>query len=124
MTESAPVTVSIIGTEATTPAATTPLTSGTLAETPTGQPDVRVNVVAPMMAIGVRFLHVFLVSFVGLVTAAGIGVTGMDPNISLQTALLAALKPSLAIAGVETLKNLITIFGRLEGKYPLATGSI
>lgn len=119
------VTISVVGTESTQGGGVAPTPSGTLAVTPEGQPDLIVNVVTPAVAILVRFVNSFLTSFVGLITAAGIGVAGAAiPGADFGTVVQGAALASLAIAGVETLKNIVTIFGRLEGKYPLATGSI
>lgn len=115
------VTVSVIGTG---DGGVHPPPSGTMAVTPVGQPNLLINVVSPIIAILVRFAHVWLVSFVGLITAAGIGIEGAAVPVALNTAIKGAALTSTLIAGVETLKNLITIFGRLEGKWPLATGSI
>lgn len=105
-----------------------PLTSGIL-ETPGAQPNVFLEVVRPGFAIFIRFVHTFLVSFVGLITTAGIGVAAADAgsavaSIPLEVVLKTASWSSLIIAGVETLKNLVTIFGKLENKYPLWTGNI
>jgi hypothetical protein len=122
------VTVSVVGTtgSAATPqaAAVDGVINGTIARTPAGQPNLLVNVVPPMVAIAVRFANSFLTTFVGLITAAGIGVGAGAIGADFETVLQASAVSSLVVAGVETLKNLITIFGRLEGKYPLATGSI
>ena len=128
-TDQANVTVSVVGTTGAvatpTAAAVEGVVSGTVAKTPAGQPNLLVNVVPPVVAIAVRFVNSFLTSFVGLVTAAGIGVAGASiPGADFSTVVQGAAVASLAIAGVETLKNIVTIFGKLENKYPLATGSI
>jgi hypothetical protein len=122
------VTVSVVGTTA---AAATPsqpavdgIISGTVARTPAGQPNVLVNVVPPFIAILVRFANSFLTTFVGLITAAGIGIGAGAIGADFATVMQASAISALVVSGVETLKNLITIFGRLENKYPLATGSI
>lgn len=122
------VTVSVVGTTGSAATRSTPVVegvvSGTVARTPPGQPNLLVNVVPPLVAILVRFLNDFLQSLLGLMTAAGIGVgtgvIGSDFGIALKGAALSAL----VVAGVGAIKNAITIFGKLENKYPLATGSI
>jgi hypothetical protein len=102
--------------------------SGTIAETPRGQPDLVVNIVRPSVAVAVRFIHVFLTTFVGVIGAAGIGAANIGPELLaagnfgevMKTAALVAASS----AGVGALKDIITVFGRLENKYPLVTGSI
>lgn len=95
-----------------------------LAETPTGQPDFVVNVIRPSIAIVVRFGHLFLTTFVGALTAAGIGGEGLLGAADFQGVIRHAALLSLSVSGMGFLKDLVTVFGRLEGKYPLATGSI
>lgn len=118
-----PVTISIVGTGNGTGGGDAPTPNQTIAKTPGEGPNLLVNVVPPMMAVLVRFLNTFLTSFVGLLTAAGFGV-GTTLGANLQGTIREAATVSLVIAAMATLKNLITIFGRMEGKYPLATGSI
>ncbi len=117
-----PVTISIVGTESAQGGGVAPIPSGTVAMTPDHQPNLLINVVTPMVAVLVRAASLFLTTFVGLLTAAGIGVgTG---GATLASTVTSCAYASLIVAGMGTLKNLITIFGRLEGKFPIATGSI
>lgn len=117
MNDRAPVTIAIVGTGTGDGGGEAPTPSGTIAVTPGGQPDLRVLVIAPMVAILIRFLHLFLVTMTGLVTAGA--VTDVF-TLDLRQMAIAAL--SAAVVGLA--KDLVTVFGRLEGKYPLATGSI
>lgn len=99
---------------------------GTLATTPgDSQPNIIVTIVTPMFAVFVRFVHSFLTILVGLVTAgmtpAGQHVLKADDFWHLVTSCATL---SVAGAGVGLIKDLITIFGRLEGKYPLLTGNV
>lgn len=119
-----PVTISIVGTGDTHGGGMAPTPNKTIAETPAGQPNLFINVVPPLVAIAVRFGNAFLTTFFGLITAAGIGVSNSVIGSDFATILQAAAVTSLVVASVETIKNLITVFGRLEGKYPLLTGSI
>lgn len=124
MGEKGLVTVSIVGTESTDGGGVAPTPSGTVASTPgTGQPNLLINVVSPLMALVVRFVSLFLVTFSGFLTTAGIGIK-IFAATDLQSLVVAGAWMSLVVAGVGLVKNLVTIFGRLEGKYPLATGSI
>jgi hypothetical protein len=102
-----------------------PLTSGTIATTPDHQPNLVTTVITPIAAIVVRFVNQFLTSLVGLVmagmTPAGGRVLQADDFLHL---VLTCAGLSVAGAGLGLLKDLVTIFGRLEGKYPLLTGSV
>lgn len=125
-------TVSIIGGPGTGDGGVTPAASGAIVETPKGQPDIRLNVVRPIVAVFVRFGHLFLVTFSGVLGAAGISAAGLGPdelsNVLVATDLAGLLKNAayvgLASASVGFVKDLITVFGRLESRYPLVTGSI
>lgn len=118
-----PVTVAMVGTGTGDGTAAAPLTAGTIARTPDGQPNIRLNIITPAVAIAVRFVNLFLTTLVGLLTAAGVGVRLFDVS-DFQSLLVKSAWAGLIVAGMGLLKNLITIFARLEGKYPLATGSI
>lgn len=133
MVDQPPVHVSIVGTgtgdgggAVVTPVAApgaTALASGTVGETPIGQPNILLNVVNPFIAILVRFAHVFLVTIlaqIGVVLSGEGASTAVVPMLVLKSAAIAALWAG----GVETVKNLITIFTGLEQKFPLGTGSI
>lgn len=91
-------------------------------ETPDGHPNVTLKVITPFIAIVVRFVHLFLKTFAGSFTAekAMEYFSSASVHHDINYALLAAL----ATAGFGLVTDLITIFKGLEGKYPLATGSI
>lgn len=113
-----PVPVTIIGTMADAVP-----TTGTIGVTPgPQQPNVLITVVTPFMALLVRFLNVYVGMVVGLLGTAMTSTAIPAPDF-LHLVLKCA---GLAIGGavVLSLKDLVTIFGRLEQKYPLATGSI
>ena len=115
-----PVTVAVIGTGDGTGGA--PLTTGTVATTIDHMPNIVVQVVTPIAALAIRFLNVYIGTVVGLLSA---GMTSdAIPASDFQHLLLKCM--GLAIAGsvVLLLKDIVTIFGKLEQKYPLATGSI
>jgi hypothetical protein len=102
------------------------LSSGTIAETPGhSQPNLAVNVIGPTVAIIVRFVSIYLTIFLGLITAALTphgqnAIPWQDFSHLLVTCATLSLSGSL----LDLIKNLVTIFGRLEGKYPLLTGSV
>ena len=117
-----PVSVAIIGG---TGDGGAPLTSNTLATTPDHQPNLIVTVIQPVVAILVRFVNLFLTTLVGLVMA---GMTPAGGRLLYTGDFLHmfALCASLAFPGaaVGLVKDCITVFGRMEQKFPLATGSI
>lgn len=94
-------------------------------ETPAGKPNVIVNVIGPMRAIAIRFVYAYLTSVFGLLTAAmtpaggKVLYTGEFVDLVVTCASLGLSGPALAFG-----KDLITIFGKLEQKYPLLTGSV
>lgn len=114
-----PVTVSIIG------GTGDGTVMGTVAVTPHDQPNLVLNVVSPLVALVVRFGNVFATTLLGLLTAAispaGAKLLGAH---DFGTLLFNCASLALAPACVDLLKNLVTIFGNLEHKYPLLTGSI
>jgi hypothetical protein len=113
-----PVAVTIIGTGD----GAAPIT-GTVAVTPGPQhANLVVTVVGPLMAIAIRFANTYLTILVGLV-AAGM-TSAIIPAPDFLHLVLECAKLSIAGAGVGLLKDLVTVFAKLEGKYPLATGSV
>lgn len=93
------------------------LANNAVATTAGVQPNIIVEVVGPIRALVVRFIHAFLVTFGG---AIGAGASGILPASDLET----AAKLALAAAAVGFVKDLVTVFGRLENKYPLITGNV
>jgi len=85
-------------------------------------PSLVVSVVNPIVAIAIRLVNVFLLTFLGILTGA------MTTNvITAPDFLHLAFKcAGLSIAGTSLalIKDLITVFGKLEHKYPLLTGSV
>lgn len=116
-----PVTVTVIGTG---DASRLPPT--TEAETPGAHdPNVIIRAIQPFVAIAVRFVNVFLTQLAGLVVA---GMTSAGGKL-LYTSdfyhlILICASLSLPGAGIAFIKDLVTVFGRLEQKYPLLTGSV
>jgi hypothetical protein len=106
----APITVAVIDTGT----GSTPLAAG-IARTEGTQPNLRVKIVTPLMAISVRFANTFLVTFMGI-----IGPSAYLFGLDIKKVVLLALSAAILDCG----KNLITVFGRLESKFPLATGNV
>lgn len=113
-----PVTVTVIG-EA---AAGAPLTTGTQATTPDHQPNLVVQVINPVIALLVRFANVYIGMVVGLLGTAM--TSNAIPAPDFYHLVLKCAGLALGGAIVLSLKDIVTIFGRLEQKYPLASGSV
>lgn len=102
------------------------LATGMEAVTPgVHEPNLVVTVVGPMLAILIRFANVFLAQFVGLVVA---GMTPAGGKLlytgDFTHLLIVCASLSLPGASLDFFKNLVTIFGKLESRYPLLTGSV
>jgi len=113
-----PVTVAIIGT-----GDGGKLPTGTEAVTP-GQhaPNIVVQVVGPLLAITIRFVNAYLTAISGLILAGM--ATQIIPARDFVDLVWKCAGLSVAGAGLEQIKDLITVFGGLEKKFPLATGSV
>jgi hypothetical protein len=117
-----PIQVAVIGTGSVSngPA---PLESGTVATTPAAhQPNLLVTVVSPLAAVLIRFINTYLTILVGLVAA---GMTSdAIPSTDFLNLVIKCAGLSVAGAGVGFLKDLLTIFSKLESRYPLLTGNV
>lgn len=112
-----PLQVTVIGT-----GDGTKIDTGTVGTTPKGEPNLIVTVVTPVAAIGVRFVNAYLTILVALV---GAGMTTKEiPYTDFLDLVMTCAKLSVAGAGLGALKDLVTIFGKLEHKFPLLTGSV
>jgi hypothetical protein len=86
------------------------------------QPNLLVNVISPIVAIVVRFVHTYLTTLVGLVTAGM--ATDVLPAQEFGDLLKVCAQLSLAGAVIGAIKDAITILGKLEGKWPLISGGV
>lgn len=85
--------------------------------TPPGQPNIIIQVVSPMLAILVRFVNSFLVMLVSLVSAGM--TTNIIPAKDFMDLVVKCATLSVAGAGLGFLKDLVTVFGALEKRWPL-----
>lgn len=115
----APQQVTIIGTG---DGGGAPLTTGTTAVTPDHQPNLVVTIVTPVRAIAIRFINTYLTMMSGLI-AAGI-TTNQVPAADFWHLVIWSAKLSIAGAGLGLIKDCVTVFGKLEQRYPLATGNV
>lgn len=105
-------------------------TTGTVAHTTNpGAPNLIVTVITPFVAIVVRFAFMFAKSLLGFLTLsmipAGsnsvmIAIHGMD----FYHLILTGAGLSLAPTAYDLVQSLVTILGKLEQKYPVASGSV
>jgi hypothetical protein len=102
------------------------LPSGTIATTPgAAQPNLIINVITPLVAILVRFGNLFGTTLVGLLVAAMTPAGGkLLYTHDFWSMLLTCANLSLPVAALGFIKDLVTIFGRLENKFPLLTGKV
>lgn len=117
-----PVKVAIVGT-----GDGSKLEPGTIAVTEgVHQPNVVVSdVVSPALAIAVRAANLFTQTMVGLLVAAMTPAGGQLLYTSDFLHLLGTCASlSIPVVGLGTLKDLATIFGRLEQRFPLLTGKV
>lgn len=122
MPSNSPVTVAIVGTGS----GGANIPNNTRATTPSNAtPDLLIQVVSPLLAIGIRFANTFFTTLVGLIVAAmtpaggALLYTGDFFHLVITCSSLAVPGAALGL-----IKDLVTIFGKLEGKYPLLTGSV
>jgi len=91
------------------------IVQGTTGITPSGVPNVVIQVVSPLVAVFVRFMYAFLTTLSGAITA----------NIFLHYGdLKTQVIIAAAGAAAGSVKDFATIFSGLEKKFPLASGSV
>lgn len=97
--------------------------NGTIAATtPAGYPNLVVNFISPLAAILIRSVNSYLTILVGLI---GAGMTSNAiPSADFKSLVIKCAGLAIAGAAFGLLKDLITVFGNLEKKYPLLTGSV
>lgn len=99
-----------------------PITTGTIATTPDHMPNVVFRVISPLVSIAIRFAYAYGTSLLGLIT---VGLTSKElpaadfGHLVLKCASLAFAPPCVALV-----KDVITLLGDLEKKYPLLTGNV
>ena len=91
--------------------------NGGTIETPPGHPDITVTFIGPALGLTVRFANIYVTTIVGLL-GAGM-TTDVIPAADFRELLVKCATLAVSAAALDFLKNLVTIFGRLEQKYPL-----
>lgn len=99
--------------------------------TPAGAPNVAVQVVGPIVAIAVRFGHLYFLTLSGIIGGALAAHAIGDPNAQplihyadFGDLVWKSAQLSLAVPGVGLIKDLVTIFGKLEQRFPFLTGNV
>jgi hypothetical protein len=116
----APIKVTIIGAGPSGRGTALPET-GTILQTPGAmQPNVVVEVVKPVVAVIIRFIVAYLTSLVGLISA-GMTPAGGKVLYTSDFYHLLLTCASLALAGpaLGAIRDMVTIFSKLESKFPL-----
>lgn len=115
-----PIKVAIIAAGPQGPGTSLP-SNGTVLPTPgSQQPNVIVQVVSPIMVLLIRFITAYLTNLTGLISA-GLTPAGGKLLYTSDFYHLVLTCASLALAGpgLGLLRDLLTIFSKLEAKYPL-----
>lgn len=88
-------------------------------------PNLVVKVVPVAVALLVRFGNAYFTTLVGIVSA-GMTAYGQEimPTHDFTDLLYKSALLSISGPVVSLLKDLVTIFGKLEGKFPLLTGNV
>lgn len=115
-----PVVVTMIGTG--TGDGGAPIPNGMVLKTPDHMPNIVTQVVTPLAAMAIRFANAYVTALLGLVT---VGLT-TDALPAADFVHLVMRCAGLSLAGpcVALGKDIVTILGNLEKKYPLLTGSV
>jgi len=114
--------ISTVVIKGTGPGGTTPIPDGLLVKTPDHHPNIAVTVISPFAALAIRFANAYITTLVGLLSVGM--TTNIIPAADFLDLLWKCAGASLAGPAVSLLKDLITVLGRLENKYPLITGNV
>ena len=82
-------------------------------------PNIKWKSVTPLIPLAIRFAYSFATTFSGLLTA-----TLPSGSILHGASLKALALIALTAAVVDGVKNLVTVLGKLESRFPLSTGSV
>lgn len=97
--------------------------SGAIGVTPDNQANLITRVISPLMALAVRFGHRFIDALIGAEALKTLD-TMADWNLIQGGAFKAALMIALATAVWGLIRDLGTVFTKLEGRFPLSTGNV
>ena len=117
-----PITAVVI--KGTGPGGTTPVQDKTVAVTQAGVPNTYYRVISPILALAIRFGYLFFTSLAGSLTGGGVSGQNIIVWHDFQELLYKASILAVTIALVGLIKDIATIFTRLEATHPLASGSV
>lgn len=94
------------------------------AKTMAGVPNIAVEVIGPGAAVLVRFLHLFGLVWLALMTTGGVTGQSILPwgdfsELATKCAYAAAIT-----AGMGAAKDIVTLLGKLEQRFPFLTGNV
>ena len=116
-----PIPVKVGGIPGTETQRTHPTPAGTTLmayTTEVDKPNLQAKVMGITVTLAVRFMHIFLLTITGAPAAQGLTNVVVPGTLSPVT-LKATLITALGIATMGLLKDLTTIFQKLEGRYTL-----
>ncbi len=119
-----PITAIVIKGVSDQPAGTNPVLDGTIAVTPDHMPNVVTKVITPLVALLIRFGFMFFTSLAGTLTGAGVSGQTIIPWTDFTQLIEKAALLALTIALVDLVKNIATLFTKLEQTHPLMSGSV
>lgn len=94
------------------------------AVTPAGTPNIAVHVIGPAVALLVRFAHLFGLTWLALMALGGMTGQEILPWTDLsQLATKCAYAASIT-AGMGAAKDIVTLLGKLEQRFPFLTGNV
>lgn len=102
------------------------LSPGTKGEAVTSgmQPNIAYTVIGPALAIFVRFAHLFGVTWLALMATGGMTGQEILPWVDLQQLATKCAYAATITAGMGSAKDVVTLFGKLEQKFPFLTGNV
>lgn len=106
------------------PAGTTAIPDGTVLSTADHHPNVLIKTLSVLQTLAIRFGFMFFTSLAGSVTGGAVSgqtvIVWHDfSELLYKAAILAAIT-----GAIDLIKNLATIFSRLEQSHPLMTGNV
>ncbi len=106
------------------PVGTTPMPDGMVVTTDNHYANIRTKVVTPLVALLVRFGFMFFTSLAASLTGGAMAGQNIIVWHDFQELLYKAAVLAIITAAIDLVKNLGTIFTRLEQTHPLMTGNV
>lgn len=94
------------------------------AVTPGHAPNIAVQVIGPAMAVLVRFLHLFGLTWLALMATGGMTGQEILPWTDVQQLATKCGYAASITAGMGAAKDIVTLLGKLEQRFPFLTGNV